>query len=559
MGAAYAELTGRPGVLVVGVGPGAANAVNGVAHAFLDRIPFLLVTDRYSPAEAGSSGHQLIDQERLFSAITKWQAVVDDPDSARAVTEQALRIGLTPPWGPVHLELPRDAARALAPGGDAALVTAKQAGWAGADLGAAATALRDALRPIVVVGHEARAGVRQKRARQRRRAAAGADADDVQGEGVSGDAPAERGDRHGRGDREALPREGGRRPRRRLRPGRAPGPAVGLVGADGRAGRTLRTIATWRPDGRSPATSARLSRSSTACWATPAPSRRACGGRGTRRRRLGRGAPDSRARVARLVEDVEAVQAVCPEETTVSQRGRAHVWATWFWRASRPGRFLTRTASRRWVSPVPGGGGLSCGPVSPVIALTGRRRLPAALQRVETAVRLETRGRRRLNDASLSLIRASRRSRSERAAIELVRRRLRPSRRSARGRRGAGPLGRGAAALAPALAEPTSDRDRTPPLRNRALRFHRRSEDRSRADEHNQPRCRHGDHRRRADVHRRDDRRRRSLERQAVCRDPRAAVPVRSTMQSAPPPRRSSGCGDARRQSNAGALSGSPS
>ena len=77
MAAAYGELTGKPGVLIVGVGPGAASAVNGVAHAYLDRIPFLLVTDRYTSAEADSSGHQQIDQLRLFSAITKRQETID--------------------------------------------------------------------------------------------------------------------------------------------------------------------------------------------------------------------------------------------------------------------------------------------------------------------------------------------------------------------------------------------------------------------------------------------------------------------------------------------------
>src|ERR1700761_9057800 len=50
MAAAVADVTGIPGVSVVGLGPGAASAVNGAAHALLDRSPLLFIADRYSEA-----------------------------------------------------------------------------------------------------------------------------------------------------------------------------------------------------------------------------------------------------------------------------------------------------------------------------------------------------------------------------------------------------------------------------------------------------------------------------------------------------------------------------
>ena len=66
--AIMAALTGKPGVVLVGVGPGAASTVNGIAYARLERAPLLLFTD--GPA---SSLHLAFDQSALFAPITKSQ------------------------------------------------------------------------------------------------------------------------------------------------------------------------------------------------------------------------------------------------------------------------------------------------------------------------------------------------------------------------------------------------------------------------------------------------------------------------------------------------------
>ena len=55
MAATTAELTGAPGVVLTGLGPGAAAATNGVAQARLDRAPLVVITDAYPPASARSS------------------------------------------------------------------------------------------------------------------------------------------------------------------------------------------------------------------------------------------------------------------------------------------------------------------------------------------------------------------------------------------------------------------------------------------------------------------------------------------------------------------------
>src|SRR5690349_13071080 len=55
MACAEAEVGGAPGVLVVGNGPGLTSAVNAVAHAALDRVPLVVISDRYTEAEASTT------------------------------------------------------------------------------------------------------------------------------------------------------------------------------------------------------------------------------------------------------------------------------------------------------------------------------------------------------------------------------------------------------------------------------------------------------------------------------------------------------------------------
>jgi acetolactate synthase-1/2/3 large subunit len=147
MACATAELTGVPGVVVVGNGPGLASVVDGVAHAWLDRVPLLVLSDRSSDAELATTGHQVLDQRALLAPVVKWTATLSEATLARAV-----EVALTPPWGPVHLELPRG--ESVAAGGEAGVAGAA-AGHDGGDLVAIGEALGRAQRPVIAAGLEA--------------------------------------------------------------------------------------------------------------------------------------------------------------------------------------------------------------------------------------------------------------------------------------------------------------------------------------------------------------------------------------------------------------------
>jgi acetolactate synthase I/II/III large subunit len=70
------RLTGRAGVCLGTLGPGATNLVTGVADAFLDRAPLVALTGQSGLERMHKESHQYIDVVRLMSPITKWNARV---------------------------------------------------------------------------------------------------------------------------------------------------------------------------------------------------------------------------------------------------------------------------------------------------------------------------------------------------------------------------------------------------------------------------------------------------------------------------------------------------
>ena len=71
MAAAQAEITGAPGVCLSTLGPGVSSIVNGVAHAFLDRVPLVVLTDAMEPMARSRFEHQRLAHGALLAPITK--------------------------------------------------------------------------------------------------------------------------------------------------------------------------------------------------------------------------------------------------------------------------------------------------------------------------------------------------------------------------------------------------------------------------------------------------------------------------------------------------------
>ena len=161
MAAVTAELGGVPGVVVTGVGPGAASAVNGIAYAALERAPVLLVSDALAaPAPGHHALHQRFDQRALFAPLVKAYAKPEPGEGAGAI-EALLGAAMTHPAGPVQLDLTTAAASApAAPAPSRRKPKTARAVDAAFDLVTLAEArglLAGAARPLIVAGMEARA------------------------------------------------------------------------------------------------------------------------------------------------------------------------------------------------------------------------------------------------------------------------------------------------------------------------------------------------------------------------------------------------------------------
>ena len=106
LAATWGDLTGSPGICLSTRGPGAANMVNGVAHAFLDRSPLIAITDTYSRPTFETGLRQRINQQAIYEPVVKWSTVID-AKTVRQQVRRAMRTATATPPGPVHFEFPQ--------------------------------------------------------------------------------------------------------------------------------------------------------------------------------------------------------------------------------------------------------------------------------------------------------------------------------------------------------------------------------------------------------------------------------------------------------------------
>jgi acetolactate synthase-1/2/3 large subunit len=109
----YARATGRIGVCCTTTGPGATNALTGIAVAHVDQIPVLLLTAQVPTHQFGmgafqESSPEVVDLVSLFKPVTKWSTMVYHPNRLGATIRAALRIMQSGRPGPVHVSIPLD-------------------------------------------------------------------------------------------------------------------------------------------------------------------------------------------------------------------------------------------------------------------------------------------------------------------------------------------------------------------------------------------------------------------------------------------------------------------
>ncbi|MFN9634311.1 MAG: biosynthetic-type acetolactate synthase large subunit [Erythrobacteraceae bacterium] len=104
----YARATGKPGVVLVTSVPGATNAITGIADAWMDSIPLVVITGQVPTALIGTDAFQEADTIGITRHCTKHNYLVKDPADLAATIQEAFRIATTGRPGPVVIDIPKD-------------------------------------------------------------------------------------------------------------------------------------------------------------------------------------------------------------------------------------------------------------------------------------------------------------------------------------------------------------------------------------------------------------------------------------------------------------------
>ncbi len=104
----YARSTGKPGVVLVTSGPGATNAVTGIADAFMDSIPLIVLTGQVATNLIGTDAFQEADTIGITRHCSKHNYLVKDPAELATVVREAFRIATKGRPGPVVIDIPKN-------------------------------------------------------------------------------------------------------------------------------------------------------------------------------------------------------------------------------------------------------------------------------------------------------------------------------------------------------------------------------------------------------------------------------------------------------------------
>src|SRR5512147_1585306 len=110
MGDVYGRLSGKAGVCLSTLGPGATNLLTGVADANLDRAPLVALTGQVGTDRMHIESHQYLDLVSMFAPVTKWNAQIVRPSNTSEIVRKAFKLAQCEKPGAVHIDLPENIA-----------------------------------------------------------------------------------------------------------------------------------------------------------------------------------------------------------------------------------------------------------------------------------------------------------------------------------------------------------------------------------------------------------------------------------------------------------------
>ncbi|MEM9804260.1 MAG: acetolactate synthase large subunit [Cyanobacteria bacterium P01_D01_bin.56] len=159
----YGRLTGKAGVCLSTLGPGATNLITGVADANLDRAPLVAITGQVGTDRMHIESHQYLDLVAMFAPVTKWNTQIVRPNNTAEIVRKAFKLAQTGDPGAVHIDLPENIAEMEAEGKplrcdsvSTDLSVHKEKTFAAIEtIQKAADAITQAERPLILVGNGA--------------------------------------------------------------------------------------------------------------------------------------------------------------------------------------------------------------------------------------------------------------------------------------------------------------------------------------------------------------------------------------------------------------------
>ena len=114
MAEGYARASGRVGVVLVTSGPGATNAVTGIANAYMDSTPIVVITGQVPLPLIGTDAFQEVDTVGITRPCVKHNYLVRDVRDLAAIVHEAFHLARTGRPGPVVIDIPKDVSAAPA-------------------------------------------------------------------------------------------------------------------------------------------------------------------------------------------------------------------------------------------------------------------------------------------------------------------------------------------------------------------------------------------------------------------------------------------------------------
>jgi acetolactate synthase-1/2/3 large subunit len=151
----YGRLTGKAGVCLSTLGPGATNLMTGVADANLDRAPLVAITGQVGTDRMHIESHQYLDLVAMFAPVTKWNAQIVRPSITPEIVRKAFKIAQSEKPGAVHIDLPENIAAMTVEGKPLRKEAIEKVYASFNSIERAAAAISQAKNPIILVGNGA--------------------------------------------------------------------------------------------------------------------------------------------------------------------------------------------------------------------------------------------------------------------------------------------------------------------------------------------------------------------------------------------------------------------